>query len=409
MPAKPLLLRCFIFIPAFTFPLSAFAQGPLTPPAAPTPSMKSLDQVEARTPVDSTHTPGDGTNSFIISQAGSYYLTGNVSGVSGKTGIEITSDNVTVDLNGFTITGPGTTNTGIDFGSQKNIVLRNGTIRSWFTAVNGLAASARARVEKIRALSNAGSGIIVGANCSVLDCLADANPTTGIATQANGIVQNCQIIGSSNGISTSSNGLISGCHVASGGQGMSVGAGSIVTGCEIVSNTATGIITNGNCLVKECTIANNAAKGIDTVTAGGSSAGTVIQNCIFAGNVGVAIDLSGSCIVRDCTITPGSTTDGINMGTVNSSWIYNNQVRNAASGHNGINCNGNNNRIEGNTFTNNNIALSMGASSNSNVIIRNIFLLNTTNYVNGGGGQKDAQIFSFGTGQVSTDPWENIR
>src|SRR5438045_619867 len=84
-----------------------FPQGFLTPPAAPTPTMKTLDQVEARIPVDGTHTSGDASNTFIINTAGSYYLTGNLTGSPSKTGISITSDNVTIDLNGFALVRAG--------------------------------------------------------------------------------------------------------------------------------------------------------------------------------------------------------------------------------------------------------------------------------------------------------------
>jgi len=87
-------------VTALIFGLSAspiFAQGSLTPPGAPTPTMKTLDQVEARQIVNATNTPGDGTNQFIISAPGSYYLTGNITGVSAKNGIVINADDVTLD------------------------------------------------------------------------------------------------------------------------------------------------------------------------------------------------------------------------------------------------------------------------------------------------------------------------
>src|ERR1017187_3770343 len=86
-------------------PTPGSPQGSLTPPGAPAPMMKTLDQIEARTPIDAAHTPGDGGNQFIISAPGSYYLTGNVTGVSGKNCISINADNVTVDLNGFALVG----------------------------------------------------------------------------------------------------------------------------------------------------------------------------------------------------------------------------------------------------------------------------------------------------------------
>src|SRR2546423_12808745 len=49
--------------------------GPLDPPAGPvTSSNKTLGEVEPRTPVNATNTPGDGISLFKITQPGSYYL-----------------------------------------------------------------------------------------------------------------------------------------------------------------------------------------------------------------------------------------------------------------------------------------------------------------------------------------------
>jgi hypothetical protein len=86
---------------------TAFAQGSLTPPGAPAPTMKSADQIEPRTIINAVNTPGDSGNLFIITNSGSYYLTTNLVGVIGKSGIKITANNVTVDLNGFAVQGPG--------------------------------------------------------------------------------------------------------------------------------------------------------------------------------------------------------------------------------------------------------------------------------------------------------------
>src|SRR3989304_4869431 len=75
----------------FLRPVSA---GDLNPPPGPiTPTQ--------RTPIGANTTPGDADSLFMITQPGSYYLTGNIIGVSGKFGIEINASGVTLDLMGF--------------------------------------------------------------------------------------------------------------------------------------------------------------------------------------------------------------------------------------------------------------------------------------------------------------------
>jgi hypothetical protein len=109
---------------------SAFGQGSIIPTTAPSvPIMKTLDQVESRTPI-----PG-GTNPYTISAPGSYYLTGNLTVASGNA-ITITTDNVTLDLNGFTIssTSPSASGNAIDItGGRNNLAIFNGNIRSGST------------------------------------------------------------------------------------------------------------------------------------------------------------------------------------------------------------------------------------------------------------------------------------
>jgi len=118
----------------------ALAQGPLTPPPGADPSigpvnaltpgglpqgtMKTLNQVEPRTAI-----PG-GTSTVTLSQSGSYFLTGNIA-VSTGNGVLISASNVTLDLNGFSITTSSITaaGNGIQLGqSLQNISIRNGNI-----------------------------------------------------------------------------------------------------------------------------------------------------------------------------------------------------------------------------------------------------------------------------------------
>jgi hypothetical protein len=54
------VISSFLLLP------SAFPQGSLTPPGTPAPTMKTLEQIEPRTPVDLAHPPGDADSAFRI-------------------------------------------------------------------------------------------------------------------------------------------------------------------------------------------------------------------------------------------------------------------------------------------------------------------------------------------------------
>ena len=45
---------------------NGFSQGSLTPPGAPAAMMKSLDQIEPRTPVNTNTTPGNSFAQYVI-------------------------------------------------------------------------------------------------------------------------------------------------------------------------------------------------------------------------------------------------------------------------------------------------------------------------------------------------------
>jgi hypothetical protein len=127
-PPQTGALMCAFFMASA---ISIFAQGSLTPPAAPTPTMKSLDQIEARTPISSLP--------FPINSSGSYYLTKNL-GVSSGNAITISVSGVTLDLNGFTLSS--TTASAAGYGilitsGLRDITILNGHIRGGVTQSGG--------------------------------------------------------------------------------------------------------------------------------------------------------------------------------------------------------------------------------------------------------------------------------
>lgn len=122
-------LAAFALLSAFSLqPSAVFGQGSLTPPGAPAPSMKSLDQVEARTAIT-------GAGAVTISEPGSYYLTRNIS-VSSGNAITISTNKVTLDLNGFTISSTSASPSGSGIlldGTQVDITICNGHIQGGAT------------------------------------------------------------------------------------------------------------------------------------------------------------------------------------------------------------------------------------------------------------------------------------
>lgn len=102
--------------------------------------MKSLDEVDAH--VDAVAGQkrlaiSVGSVPIIISAPGSYYLTSNVTGASGSNTIEIAADDVTLDLNGYSLIGVSGGKAAIAVPtSHKNIRIRGGMISGGVDAIS---------------------------------------------------------------------------------------------------------------------------------------------------------------------------------------------------------------------------------------------------------------------------------
>jgi hypothetical protein len=101
----------------------AFGQGSLTPPGAPAPLMKTLDQIEARTVI--TNLP------WTASVPGGYVVDRNLSLGAGN-GVSVTASDVTIDLNGFVLTGTAGSGHGFHVAAgAENVTIKNGVLRNW--------------------------------------------------------------------------------------------------------------------------------------------------------------------------------------------------------------------------------------------------------------------------------------
>lgn len=183
-----------------------WAQGSLTPPGAPAPTMKTLTEVftqvqtaEPRQPV--ARAP------ITLERPGSYYLTANLEGT-----VTISGDNVTLDLMGFTIAGPeGGNAITVVPGAGKNVRVHNGVLFLPTTVGIGLSAvgagtGLNGRIESLR-VTGGNYGIYVGNSCTVRDCqVTGAN--TGIRVAGNSVVRECRFEGNATGMRLSGTGAL---------------------------------------------------------------------------------------------------------------------------------------------------------------------------------------------------------
>src|SRR5690349_6182160 len=141
--------------------------------------------------VNSTNTPGDASASFVIAKPGSYCLATNVVGESGKNGIRIDADDVTLDLAGFAMLGSSGSLNGILINNHLRIAIRNGSITGWGS--NGLDGTlgGAGRLDDLRAEGNIGSGLIINSGSQVTNCVAGANGGVGISTSNDVLVIGC--------------------------------------------------------------------------------------------------------------------------------------------------------------------------------------------------------------------------
>ena len=218
---------CLCVMPA------AFA-GSLTPPGAPAPTMKTLDEVEARTPISSLP--------YTISQPGSYYVTQDLTLATEDTdGITINVDKVSVDLNGFTLTGPGkaagSTGSGIRIlSTHYNIAVRNGTVRDWrYAGVYGSGTTV-SHFEDLRCYNNGLQGVYVGDQNIVHNNICVSNGEEGIRSGFSCLVTgNLCKYNTADGI-FAINSTVTGNHCAeNGGDGIRV-----MTYCQVRNNTCVG-------------------------------------------------------------------------------------------------------------------------------------------------------------------------
>jgi hypothetical protein len=314
---------------------------------------------------------------YTISTSGSYILTGNLTGAGGSNGITITADNVTIDLRGFALIGPGGAGTeiGVTGTNRNGIAIQHGIVSGWAgdgislnQSLPGLYDNELADLRVDHGGSNAGSFPL----------------GWGIMLQG-GRVADCSVTASGS---------------ASGG-GLQVFGGN-VNNCDAYSNTGTGILATG------------------AVTSSKASQNTVSDFAIFGGTLtdcevdgvysggspttsDIGITLRGG-IVSHCSVR-NTGSDGIKILSPSgySNIVEFNSIAN--TGGNGINITASA-RIDSNDVSQNHLFGILNSSSSQSTIVRN------SANSNAGGNYSVAGSTSGDTtnplGTIPSSPWANI-
>ena len=331
------LTTCTFVLSVASLALFSLA-GPLNPPAgAVSSTAKPLAEIEPRIAVNATNTPGDADSLFKITQPGSYYLTGNITGVVGKHGIEIVASGVTLDLNGFDLVGvagmgafDGVSTT---LAGLSNIAVFNGSVRNWgrHGIDLGTFAVTGCRIEGVRASGNVSAGVYAGVNSTVAGCSASGGQY-GIYASIGSALSDCSAKGTSV-------------------YGLATDAGSTLTNCSAYNNAGLGISTSNGCTVTHCSAYLNTGSGISV------SSGSTVEGCTARSSTLDGIVCIASCVIRGntCSVNGNGSGDGA-----------------------GIRATSADNRIEGNTCTGADRGIDVDAAGN--IIIRNPCSGNTTNW-----------------------------
>jgi parallel beta-helix repeat protein len=384
----------------------------LTPPGAPGPVMKSLDQVEPRT--DVLTLPTGTVARFAITTAGSYYLSSNIVGSAGQPLIEIDASDVTLDLRGFSLIGNGafrgiTANTtsgvqrirvangsivgctyGIDFtllGVASNVVVEDVRLAGFGGAGgDGISAGDGLTVRRCTIAgfyAPGGACGIIGSNrCVVEDCVVDRTGSYAIYVLSGSLIRNtvataCGFFGGNMAIAAGSGSTVVDCTASGNYDGITAGAGSSIIHCVARGNSGRGI-SSYHGVIENCVCETN-WQGIE------AGPGALVADSVAAGNRQSGIWLtSGSTATRCTTAENGSS--GIHVDypgcLVSDNTCRGNNTSNSSFAA-GIYINESNNRVDGNHVTGNGFAgIAIATGMVNNLVVRNYASGNgTSNYL----------------------------
>jgi hypothetical protein len=231
---------------------------------------------------------------YTISAPGAYYLGGNLS-YTGGNGITIASDHVTLDLMGYTITGPGIANNGIYMNGRKNVEIRNGTISGWECGIYEEGAA--------------------GVGHRIINVRVEGNKIRGMYLRGDGH-------------------LIKGCRATGGGNGLHIESAGAITGCQVNNSSNSGIIINLTGLISgNVVIGPGGAGTISGIYSGSTS--LVLGNEVTDAPTGISCKDGPNNIIGN-SVTANSGQIGITVSTTQPTLLDQNTVMGNGTHYQGI-------------------------------------------------------------------------
>lgn len=357
-----------------------------------------------------------GLATCAISTSGSYVLVDNVTMKADVNCIEITTDDVTLDLNGHTIAGNGSHHYGISGSTINRAVILNGTIRNFGNM--GIHIGASCRIKEVILDSNGGHGIETGDGCVLTGVISINNSNYGIKTGNDCIIEKCEARFNSGGvgIETLSHSTVKDCiacnnSILSGNAVKNVYGIHALDGCAIINNSCyknenasafdedsldvCGIrvrdacnVINNTCFENKGTKTYKSCYGIRVTSQCNVKGNTCTNNDgTLSSTHSYGICCYTSCIVKDNTCS-GNSSGGVGSGiysTGASNLITGNicDDNDGIAGSYGIMAYGSSTRVENNLCTGNNVGtyksgIGLASGSHDCVIIRNTTCNNGT-------------------------------
>jgi hypothetical protein len=357
----------------------------------------------------------------VITNAGSYVVTENLTGTNGAAGITINADDVTLDLNGFTLAGVAGALDGITVGANRSdITIINGTVRNWgadgvdallasntvlrdlglFNNANGGAlAGFNSLVERCRAVGNGGYvgpnppatnalgfGFEVENGSVVRYCVSAFNNSHGIVGHSGSTVSFCALLGNvHDGFHGSHSTTVRGCAAGFNSEGIEVDSGASVLDSASGENQEDGVRIKldseaicGGGIVAGCTTFGNGSNGIDA-----QGGGSTVEGCVTCSNASHGIRLYLGNVVR------GNLSSRHNTGSIG-----------------GFKVSEPGNRVEGNHLVENYDGLQV--TTNGNFIAGNSAVRNTHKDFSLDAGNHFRLIVSPGASIPKDEPWGNF-